>query len=79
MPEIVEEHDSAASFIAAVETGRGFARVSQSLNCIAGPRLKVRPLDPAPPPLVVGLAYRCRMDSKATDALIAAARRSRNP
>jgi DNA-binding transcriptional LysR family regulator len=76
-PQIVEEHDSAVSLIAAVEAGRGVALVSQSFNCLAGPRLKVRPLDPAPPPVVVGVAYRRPVDSKATEALLAAARQSK--
>src|SRR5206468_4234348 len=57
-PQIVEEHDSATSLIAAVEAGRGVALVSQRLDCLAGPRLKIRPLQPAPPPLIVGIAYR---------------------
>lgn len=57
-PSIVEEHGGVTSLITAVEAGRGIALVSQRLDCLAGPRLKVCPLHPAPPPLVVGIAYR---------------------
>src|SRR6266487_2749925 len=57
-PRIAEEHDSATSLIASVEAGRGVALVQQGFDCLTGPRLKVRPLTPAPPPLVVGVAYR---------------------
>lgn len=77
MPEIVEEHDGATSLIAAVEAGRGVALVSQSLTCLSGPRLRVRPLDPGPPPLVVGMAFRHPIRSKATEAIVAAARQSK--
>lgn len=56
-PRIAEEHDSATSLIAAVEAGRGLAVVASCLACLAGPRLRVIPLRPTPPPLVVGVAY----------------------
>ncbi len=75
-PQIVEEYDSATSLIAAVEAGRGVALVSQRLDCLAGPRLKIRPLQPAPPPLVVGIAYRKERNSAATDNFVAAAKRA---
>lgn len=57
-PRIVEEHDAATSLITSVETGRGIAIVSEHLQCLSGPRLKVRALQPPPPPLVIGLARR---------------------
>jgi len=57
-PMIAEEHDSSTSLIASVEAGRGVALVQQRFDCLAGPRLKIRPLTPAPPPFVVGVAYR---------------------
>lgn len=60
MPAICEEHDSVTSLIAAVESGRGIAIVSASLACMTGDRLKLVPIDPAPKPLVVGLATRKR-------------------
>jgi DNA-binding transcriptional LysR family regulator len=73
-PQIVEEHDSATSLIAAVEAGRGVALVSQSFDCLSGPRLKIRPLTPAPPPLVVGIARRKSAPSAITEAFVAAAK-----
>jgi len=74
----VEEHDSATSLIAAFKAGRGVALVSQRLDCLAGPRLKIRPLQPAPPPLVVGIAYRKGNNSTATANFIAAAKRAKS-
>lgn len=56
-PVIAEEHDGATSLMAAVEAGRGLAIVPSSLACLAGPRLRVLELRPAPVPLVVGVAY----------------------
>jgi DNA-binding transcriptional LysR family regulator len=56
-PRIVEEHDSVSSLIAAVESGAGVAVVTQSLTCTAGPRLKLVPISPAPPALIVGAAW----------------------
>jgi DNA-binding transcriptional LysR family regulator len=77
-PQIVEEHDSATSLIAAVEAGRGVALVSQRLDCLVGARLKVRPLQPAPPPLIIGIAYRKDSSSIATAKFIAAAKRAKS-
>ena len=57
-PRVVEEHDSANSLIAAVEAGRGLALVLWCFGCLAGPRLRLRELDPAPEPFSVGVAYR---------------------
>jgi len=56
-PQIAEEQDSSTSLIAAVEAGRGVALVQKNFDCFAGPRLKVRPLLPAPAPFVVGAAH----------------------
>ena len=78
-PQIVEEHDSVTSLIAAVESGRGVALVSQRLDCLAGPRLKIRPIQPAPPPLRIGIASRREKKSAATDNFVAAARRAAQP
>ena len=76
-PQIVEEHGSITSLIAAVESGRGVAVIAQPLKGLASPRLKIRPLQPAPPPLAVGIAYRKKFRAKATDNFIAAANRSK--
>ena len=52
-PRVAEEHDSVSSLIAAVESGSGAAVVTESIACIAGPRLKLTRISPRPPPLVV--------------------------
>lgn len=57
IPRIGEAHDSATSLIAAVESGFGVALVQQGFECLSGPRLLLRPISPAPPPFVVGMAW----------------------
>jgi len=57
-PKVAEEHDSAASLIAAVESGAGVALVPKSFSCSAGPRLTLVPVSPPPEPLIVGMAWR---------------------
>lgn len=54
---IVEEHDSGTSLVAAIEAGVGVAVAPQSLACTVGPRLKLVPFSPPPPPLVIGTVY----------------------
>jgi DNA-binding transcriptional LysR family regulator len=54
---VTQEHDSAASLIAAVESGAGLAVVPESFSCTSGPRLKLIPLTPPPPPLVIGAVW----------------------
>jgi len=56
-PRIVEEHESAASLVSAVEAGTGLAIVLETLACSFGPRLKLIPLTPAPEPFVIGAAW----------------------
>jgi len=73
-PLIAEEHDSSTSLIASVEAGRGVALVQQGFECLAGPRLRIRPLTPAPPPFVVGVAYRKDANSPAVEKFITAAK-----
>jgi DNA-binding transcriptional LysR family regulator len=58
--ENAEEHDSGTSLVAAVEAGRGVAIVASVFSSVAGPRLKLRELQPSPPPLIVGVAYHPR-------------------
>ena len=72
-PRIVGEYDGAISLIAAVEAGRGVALDFQSLSLVAGHRLVLRPLKPAPPPLPIAIAYRAEGISVATAAFVAAA------
>jgi DNA-binding transcriptional LysR family regulator len=74
-PQVAEEYASATSVMAAVEAGRGLALVTQSFTRWAGPRLKVRPLTPAPPALIFGIAYRKGVNSPAVRNFIAAAKR----
>ena len=76
-PQIVEEHDSITSLLAAVESGRGVAVMAQPHKGLGSPRLKIRPLQPAPPPLAVGIAYRKKFRSTATDNFIDAAMRAK--
>ncbi len=54
---IREEHDGVSSLIAAVEAGGGVALIPESLNCLAGVRLKLLPVSPAPASLVIGAAW----------------------
>lgn len=54
-PRIAQEHDGVSSLISAIESGSGVAIVPKSLSCFAGPRLKLVPLSPEPPPLVIGI------------------------
>lgn len=76
-PHIAEEHDSSTSLIAAVEAGRGIALVQQGFECLAGPRLKIKPLSPAPPPFVVGVAHRQDASEASTINFLNATRRVR--
>jgi DNA-binding transcriptional LysR family regulator len=83
-PALAEEHDSVTSLIAAVESGRGVALVSQSLACLAGPRLKLRPLHPAVDPMKIGAAYLAQAPAATTRRFIdavkqAAGRTERKP
>jgi DNA-binding transcriptional LysR family regulator len=74
-PNVAEEYDSATSLIAAVEAGRGVALVPECLACLAGPRLNVRALVPAPAPFVVGI-FRCRqIPPPATEKFVNALRK----
>lgn len=71
MPRIAEEHDGVISIIAAVESGLGFALVPGCVESMAGPRVKLLPLDPAPEPLTVGATW--KTDTEAIKEFIAAA------
>ncbi len=71
----VEEHDSATSLIAAVESGRGVALVPQSFACFVGARLKLLPLTPAPPAFEVGVVRKKGASGKAGLEFVVAAKR----
>ena len=72
-PKIAEEHDGITSVIAAVEAGRGFAFVPSCVACMAGPRLRLLALTPAPPPIPVGAAWRKEAETDLVKNFIAAA------
>ena len=72
-PKVSEEHDSVTSIIVAVEAGRGVALVPACIACLAGPRLKIIPLTPASPPVIVGALRRTGTVSLAVQKFIAAA------
>ncbi|HUG09873.1 MAG TPA: LysR family substrate-binding domain-containing protein, partial [Opitutaceae bacterium] len=57
-PRIAEEHDGINSLAAAVAAGSGVALVSESVACLAGPRVKLIPISPAPKRLVIGAAWK---------------------
>ena len=71
-PQIAEEHDSSTSLIASVEAGRGVALVQQGFECLSGPRLKVRPLEPPPREFIVGIACRREPHSESVERFIEA-------
>ncbi len=50
----VEEYDGVIGLIAAVEAGRGVALVSSSIQCLAGPRLRLIPIRPALDDVIIG-------------------------
>ncbi len=72
-PRLVGEHDSISSLIAAVESGRGLAIVSSGVACMAGPRLKLLPLRPAPPPISVVAIWRRGTETEWVKSFVAAA------
>jgi LysR family transcriptional regulator, benzoate and cis,cis-muconate-responsive activator of ben and cat genes len=56
-PDIAVECDGATSLLAAVESGHGVALVPEVFRSLAGSRVKLRPIAPAPPPMILGCAY----------------------
>ncbi|HAV64696.1 MAG TPA: LysR family transcriptional regulator [Verrucomicrobiales bacterium] len=71
-PRIAEEHDSVTSLIAAVESGRGVAVVTESLRCMVGERLVLRPLTPAPEPFCVGIVTQIAVGYPALEKFVQA-------
>jgi DNA-binding transcriptional LysR family regulator len=71
-PQIAEEHESSTSLIASVEAGRGVALVQQGFECLSGPRLKVRPLEPPPREFIVGLSCRRELHPGSVERFIEA-------
>ena len=77
-PRVVEEHDSAPGLIAATEIGRGLAIVPSCMGILAGGRIQLRPLHPAPEPLSVGAAYNPKRFPLAAQKFLQAARGAKN-
>jgi DNA-binding transcriptional LysR family regulator len=75
-PRIAEEHDSVSSLIAAVESGDGVALVTESMACVAGPRLKLLRLTPAPKPLVIAAVWPESGLSNAAEQFLSSARKA---
>jgi DNA-binding transcriptional LysR family regulator len=71
---IAGEHDSVTSLIAAVEAGHGYALVPECLACMVGARLRLIPLQHAPPPLSVGAIWRADDSSSLVKSFLAAAK-----
>ena len=65
-PDIAVECDGATSLLAAVESGRGVAIVPEVFHSLAGSRVRLRPIDPTPPPMIVGCAYSASSASSVT-------------
>jgi len=70
---IAEEHEGVTGLIAAVEAGQGIAMVPSCLGCMVGPRLKVLPLNPEQPPIIVVAASRPDRATEVVKKFIAAA------
>lgn len=75
-PRVAEEHDGITSIIAAVESGRGFALVPKCVQFMAGSRVKLVPLDPQPPSIPVGAAW--KKETETVRQFIAAAEEGGN-
>jgi DNA-binding transcriptional LysR family regulator len=73
-PRIVEEHDGVTSIIAAVESGAGVALLSESVACMAGPRLKLIPISPALKPAIIGAATTKAEPAPATEQFLKCAK-----
>jgi len=56
-PRIVEEYDGGGSVITAVEAGAGLAILPASVEFVTGARIRLVPIVPAPPPLILGAAW----------------------
>jgi len=75
VPHAAEEYDSVTGLIAAVEAGRGIAIMTSSLRCLMGPGLKLLPLKPKLPLLVLG-ALSFPPETLWTEKFIAAVRQA---
>ncbi|HTY87362.1 MAG TPA: LysR substrate-binding domain-containing protein [Candidatus Acidoferrum sp.] len=71
---VVAEQDSASALLASVESGRGVAVVPACMSILAGGRVRLRPLHPAPDALAVGTICRVQKLSAAAQKFLQAAR-----
>jgi DNA-binding transcriptional LysR family regulator len=62
VPRIAVECDGASSLVTEIEAGRGVAILPSVFAKAIGPRLKLRPITPAPEPLQVGYAIATKGD-----------------
>lgn len=72
-PRVAEEHDGITSIIAAVESGRGFALVPKCVESMAGPRMKLVEIQPAPEPISVVAAWKADAATEMVKEFVAAA------
>lgn len=70
---LAEEHESVSSLVAAVEAGMGVSVVTESIQCVAGDRVKVIPLDPVGESVVIGIAWKEQSLSKEEEAFLSKA------
>jgi LysR family transcriptional regulator, benzoate and cis,cis-muconate-responsive activator of ben and cat genes len=75
-PRIVEEYESTASLVSAIEAGCGLAIAPQTLACSFGPRIKLILLSPAPEPLVIGAVWPKTGLSAAAERFLACAKQA---
>jgi DNA-binding transcriptional LysR family regulator len=75
-PRIAEEHDGVTSLIAAVEAGGGVALAVESMERIAGARVKLIRLSPPPEPVVIGAAWPKAGLSPMADIFLSCARKA---
>ncbi len=73
-PNISIECDGAPSLINAIESGKGIAVVFETLSKIAGKRLVLRPVTPAPPLLPISIIYDKDRLTPAVNKFVAAVR-----
>jgi DNA-binding transcriptional LysR family regulator len=74
-PQLAGEYDGITSLIAAVEAGRGYALVAGCAAFLAGHRVKLIPLTPAPPPIPVGAVWRKEPETQLVKQFITSAKR----
>ena len=76
-PRIIEEHDGAASLMAAIESGAGVAILPESFACTAGGRLKLIPIKPPGEPIIIGAAWVEKQLTPAGEMFLSLARKTK--